>query len=167
MNIDMRNKINIIGIGSISTLLILLMIETLFFQIISDTLINNINDNLMLLIIVVGLFIFTIIISIIVGYFVTQDISRGSVFRASIMSLECLIMFLFIVSNISLFFTYRNMYSGLTGNRSFLILPLFPQVLINFGIYILSEIFYLFILIIVVYYLFFVLFLEKLFITKY
>jgi len=163
MNISLKRKVGIIGIGSISTLLILLMIETIFAQIISDFLIGHISDNLILLIIISGLFLFTIIISIIVGYFVSQDIHQDSVYKASIISLLCLLLFLFTISNGSLFIYYRNVYQNI---RWFELVPVFPQVLISFSIYILGDVFNLFILMIVVYYIFFVIFLEKFYIRK-
>ena len=163
MYISIKQKISIIGLGSISTLLILLMTEVLFAQILVSTLIGNISDNLMLLIIILGLFLFTIIIAFVVGYFISQDIALKSVRNASIMSLACLISFLFVVSNVSLFILHRNVYSKIYG---FEIIWVFPQVLVYFSIYVLSDVFNLFILTIVVYYLFFVFFLEKLYKKK-
>ncbi|HEC40450.1 hypothetical protein LCGC14_0957740 [marine sediment metagenome] len=164
MEISVKKKLNILGIGSISTLLILLMVETLMAQIITDTILNSINDNLMLLIIMTGMFLFTTVISITIGYIITKDMTQKSVFKASILSLGCLLIFLFIVSNGSLLISYRNVYSKIIG---FEIVPIFPQVLVYFSIYILRDVFNLFILIIIVYYVFFVFFLEKLYEVKY
>jgi len=139
------------------------MIEVFFAQVLTDTLIGNINNNLMLLIIVLGLFLFTIIISIIVGYLITRNIGTGIVYKASIMSFSCLIMFLFGITNGSLLIFYKEVYANIHG---FQILLIFPQVLIYFGIYIMNEIFYTFILIIIVYYVFFIFFLEKFYEVK-
>lgn len=164
MNISLMKKLNIFGTGVLSTLLLLLMTETLFAQLVSDLLIGNINDNLVLLIIILGLFIFTIFISLIVGFYITKDIHRKAVFSASRLSFFGVLLFLFFLTNIFLFIFYPNVYSKVHG---FEILPIFPQVLVYFGIYILDNIFYLFILIIVVYYMFFVILLEKFFIERY
>ena len=164
MEISIKRKINIIGIGSLSTLLILLMVETMMAQIITDTILNSINDNLMLLLIMTGMFLFTTVISIIIGYIITKDMTRKSVFKASIMSLGCLLLFLFIISNGSLLISYRNVYSKISG---FEIVPIFPQVLVYYSIYILKDVFNLFLLIIIIYYVFFVIFLEKLYEVKY
>ncbi len=163
INITIKRKINIIGIGSLSTLLILLMAEVLFAQILTDTILNSINDNIMLLIIMMGMFLFTIIISIIVGYFITQDITRKSVLKTTIMSFLCLLLSLFVISNVSLFIAYRSVYSEIHG---FEILFIFPQVLIYFSIYILGDVFSLFIFEIIVYYVFFIFFLEKFYKVK-
>ena len=163
MDISLKQKVSIIGLGSISTLLILLMTEVMFASILTDTLIGNINDNLMLLIIIIGLFLLTIVIAFIVGYFISQGITLKSVRNASIMSVACLVLFLFIVSNGSLFVLYRNVYSKIYG---FEIIWIFPQVLVYFSIYVLNDVFNLFILTIVVYYVFFVFFLEKLYQLK-
>lgn len=163
MDISLKQKVSIIGLGSISTLLILLMVEVLFAQILTDTILGSINDNLMLLIIIIGLFLFTIVIAFIVGYFISQDITLKSVRNASIMSVACLVLFLFIVSNGSLFILYRDVYSKIYG---FEIIWIFPQVLVYFSIYVLNDVFNLFILTIVVYYVFFVFFLEKLYQLK-
>lgn len=164
MNIDIKRKISIIGIGSVSTLLILLMIETAFAQLISDFLIGNISDNLMLLLIVSGLFLFTIIISVIVGIFIVKETTKKSVLKATIMSLLCLILFLFSISNGTLFIYHRGVYNNIHG---FELLPVFPQVLIYFSVLILGDVFNLFILIIIVYYIFYVVFLEKLYKFKF
>ena len=164
MNISLTKKLNIFGTGVLSTLLLLVMIEAGFAQVISDLLIENINDNLILLIIILGLFIFTIFISLFVGFYIPEDISRNAVFRASRLSFIGVLLFLFVISNTFLFIFYPNVYSKVHG---FEILPIFPQVLVYFGIYILDNVFYLFILTIVVYYLFFVIFLEKFFIERY
>ena len=163
MNISIMRKLNILGIGVITTLMILLMIELVFAQIITDLLIGNINDNLILLIIILGLFGFTMIISILIGFVITKDISRDVVFRASRLSFIGLIIFLFVVANTTLFIFYKNVYSQVHG---FEILLIFPQVLIYFGIYILDNVFYLFILMIIVYYIFFIIFLEKFYVEK-
>lgn len=163
MNISLKKKFSIIGIGSIGTLIILLMIETAFAQAITDFLIGNISDNSILLVIILGLFIFTLIISIIVGYFITEDINQTSVYKASGMSLLCLLIFLFIITNLSLFIYHRHVYQNIYG---FEILWIFPEVLIYFSIYILGVVFNLFIIMILVYYVFFVIFLEKFFKMK-
>jgi len=163
MNISLKQKISIVGLGSISTLLILLMIEVMFAQFLTYTLIGNISDNLMLLIIILGLLLFTVIIAFIVGYSITGDIKLKSVRNASIMSLMCLFLFLFVVANVSLFIFYRYVYQNIHG---FEILWVFPKVLVYFSIYILEDVFNLFLLIIFMYYAFFVTFLEKLYQLK-
>ena len=163
MNISIKQKTSIAGLGIISTLLILLMLEVFFAQILTNTLIGNISDNLMLLIIILGLFLFTIIIAFIVGYFVAGDIRLKSMRNASVLSLACLFLFLFIVCNGLLYLNYKDIYSLING---FEILWIFPQVLVYFSIYILEDVFSLFVITIVVYYVFFVIFLEKLYIKK-
>ena len=163
MDISFTSKISIIGLGSISTLLILLMLEVFFAQILTNTLIGNISDNLMLLIIIIGLFLMTIIIAFIVGYFVAGDIRLKSVRNASFLSLAGLFSFLFVVCNGLLYLNYKDIYSHIYG---FEILWIFPQVLVYFSIYILEDVFSLFVIIIIIYYAFFVIFLEKLYIKK-
>lgn len=163
MYISLKQKISVVGIGSLSTLLILLMTEVMFASILTDTLIGNINDNLMLLVIIVGLLLLTIVIAFIVGYFIAEDISLKAVRNASFISLLCLVLFLFVGCNISLFVLYSDVYSKIVG---FQILFVFPQVLVNFSIYVLDDVFNLFILTIVVYYVLFVVFLEELYIKK-
>ncbi|MFW9968752.1 MAG: hypothetical protein ACFFDF_01040 [Candidatus Odinarchaeota archaeon] len=164
MEISIKKKLNIIGIGSLSTLLILLMIEVFFAQILTDTIIGNISNNFMLLFIMMSLFLLSVVISIIVGFAITSDIERISVFKASVLSLGCLLYFLFIIANSSLLLSYKNIYSKIHG---FQIVGIFPQVLVYFAIYILGDVFNLFIFTIVVYYIFFVVFLEKFYEVKY
>jgi len=163
MNISIRKMVSIAGIGSVSTLMILLMVEVMFAQILTDTIINNISDNLMLLIIMIGMFLFTIIIAFVVGFLITADISRMAVTKASIMSLLCLILFLFSISNGSLFIEYNEIYVNIHGFDLFWV---FPEVLVTFSIYILGDVFNLFILVFITYYIFFIIFLEKLYEEK-
>ncbi len=163
MNISIKQKASIVGLGSVSTLLVLLMTEVFFAQLLTNFLINNIGDNLMLLIIIIGLVLLTIVVAFIVGYFVTGDIALKSVRNASILSLACLFLFLFVVCNGFLYWVYPHVYNQI---YSFEILIIFPQVLVYFSIYILDSIFSLFVMIIVVYYVLFVFFLEKLYIEK-
>ncbi|KKL54466.1 hypothetical protein LCGC14_2265150 [marine sediment metagenome] len=164
MNISILRKISIVGLGSVSTLLILLMVEVLGAQILTDFVIGHISNNVMLLIIITGLLLFTIIISVIVGILITKEIKRTSVLKASIISLLSLLLILFIVSNITLFINYRDIYSGIYG---FQVLLVFPQVLMYFGIYILRDIFNLFIFVMIIYYMLFVAFLEGFYVKKY
>ncbi|MFW9971266.1 MAG: hypothetical protein ACFFDF_13820 [Candidatus Odinarchaeota archaeon] len=164
MKISLMRKINIFVIGVIGTLVILLMIETLTAQFLTDFLIGHISDNVMVLILILGLFLLTIIISYIVGFFMTGDIQQISVLKASILSFACTILFLFIISNGTLFIYYPQVFSKIHG---FEIALVFPQVLVYFAIYILNIVFNLFILTIVVYYLWFIFFLEKLYKMRY
>lgn len=164
MKIKLLKIINIIGIGYISTILILLMIETLYAQILTDFIIGFISNNTVLLIIILGLFVLSMIISIMVGFYITGDINRNSVIKSSLMSLLCTLFFLFIVSNIFMFLNYKNVYSKISG---FEILLIFPQILVYFGIYILNDVFNLFLFSISVYYVFFVIFLKLFYEVKY
>jgi len=158
VEISLFRKVSIVGLGSISTLLILLMLEVLLASIITDTILGFINDNLMLLVIILSLMLLTIVIAFIIGFLISKDIALKSVRNASILSLVCLLSFLFVACNVTLFFNYRYIYSGLIG---FEIIPVFPQVIVYFSIYMLGDVFNLFILIIIVYYVFFIFFLER------
>ena len=139
------------------------MLEVFMAQIIVNTILNNISNNLILLIVIISLFLLTIVISFIVGFFVAGDIRLKSVRNASILSLACLFVVLFVVCNVSLYLNYKDIYSQIYG---FEILWIFPQVLVYFSIYILEDVFSLFVIIIIIYYAFFVIFLEKLYIEK-
>ncbi|KKN47247.1 hypothetical protein LCGC14_0664680 [marine sediment metagenome] len=164
MNISIERKIGIIGSGIISTIIILLMLEVVYAQIISDTILNNLDDNTILLIIVSGLFIFTLIISVAVSLIITQDIKRTKVLRSSILSLIITLIILFMVSNITLILFYPVIFSEL--GEYYELLLIFPQVLIYFGVFILGDIFNLFFFTIIVYYVLFVYFLEKQYVMR-
>lgn len=155
----MRRVLLILIIGPVATLLILLLIETLGAQILTNFLIGHISDNAMLLIIVMGLFVFTMIISIIVGFYISGNIDIGLVLGSSFLSFFCTLFLLFIISNGSLLSSYPEVYQKISGFEVFL---KFPEELVDFGIYILPNVFYLFILTIVIYYVLFILFLELL-----
>lgn len=148
---------SIIGLGSISTLLILLMTEVMFAQFLTNMLIGNINDNLTLLIIIIGLLLMTVTISAIISYVITTDIAVKTIRNTIFMSLMCLIIFLFAICNITLFLNYRHVYDNLRGLDVFFV---FPEVLVLFSIYVLNDVFSLFVIVIIIYYLMFIFFLR-------
>ena len=162
-NISFRSKFSIIGLGSISTLLVLLMIELFYAQILTNTLIGNISDNLMLFVIILGLLFFTIVVAFIVGFTITKQIALKSVLYSSGLSLIGLLIVLIVVPNLSLFALHRDVYRDVYG---FQIVTAQPQVLVLFSILVLGDVFNLFIFTILSYYVIFVIFLDLLYKKK-
>lgn len=156
-NIPIRKKINIFMIGLVSSLLFLLMFYVLFAQILVDFVIGNLEDNTVLYIIILGLLLITFFMSIITGFFIVKDVQGSSVIKASIMSIILTLFVMIIVSYGALFILYPEVFRNLQDLEIILV---FPQVFLTFGIYVLGEIYVLFILVLIIYFLLFVIFLD-------
>lgn len=158
MKIPLKQKVSIVGIGFISSLLILLIIYVLFARVIVDFIMNNIAETLILGVIVFGLLLLSFIISITIGFLITDEIRRDTVIMASMMSLLTLFTIILIVSYTSMAILYPGIYSKTRGPEAILI---FPQVILYFSIYVLDHPFYLFIISSFVYFIIFTLYLES------
>lgn len=157
MKIPIKQKITILGVGFLASLLLLLIIYVLFAQVIVDYLINSLDNLIILSLIILGLLMLSFIISLVVGFLITDNIKETSVLKASVMSFLVNFFLIVIISYISMFIFYPNVFSEVSGLETLLI---FPQVIIYFSIYILSHPFYLFIVSSFVYFIIFIIFLE-------
>lgn len=156
-NITIRQKLNIFAIGFISSLLILLMFYVLFAQVISDFVIGQLEGMSILFIIMMSLLLLTLFSSVIISFFMVKDIKRVSIAKASVMSLIVTLFVIIILSYVSLFILYPDIFRELENIGIILV---FPQVILYFGVYVLNEIYALFILTLVIYFIVYIMFLE-------
>ena len=157
MNITTKKKINIFMIGFVASLMFLLMFYVLFAQILSDFVIGNVEDNSVLFAIILGLLLITFFVSIIVGGMIIKGIKQTSIIKASIMSILLTLFIIIIISYIGLFVLFPQVFRELQDIEIILI---FPQVIVYFGIYVLGQVYALFILTLIIYFLLFVSFLD-------
>lgn len=157
-NVRISNMINIFIVGIMSSILITMMLYLLLAQIINSTVIGVLDDLSILYLLIFGLEIIALICSIIVSFWIADNIKGSSVYRASILAFLCNLVSLLIISYGSLYLKYPEIFSELNGPEIFLV---FPQVIVYFGIYILGHPIFIFIFSNIVYFLFFVVFLNQ------
>lgn len=157
--IDIKTKLNIIGVGILSSMLTFFIIYTLSARVLTLTILDSLeNDTTLLLFIILSLEFIAFISSIAVSFLLTSDIPNKYVIAASLIAYLCNLAFLVGISYASLFFLHPEIFQGLSGIE---ILIVFPTVLIYFSIFVLGHPIYLIILSIVSYYVFFIVFLER------
>jgi len=158
-----KEIINILGVGIGISLLIFLIIQVGFAQLLTDFVINNIDKQFTLSLIIFGLLFISFLSSIITGQLITKYLSKISVLYASVMAFFGSLFALIIISYVTLFWYNPELFRNVHGLALFLI---FPQVIITFTIYYLGNIIFLFIFSIVSYYLFFIIFLNSFYIIE-
>lgn len=158
-----KEMINIFGVGIGISLLIFLIIQVGFAQLLTDIIINNINQQFTLFLIIFGLLFISFLSSIITSYLVTNYLSKISVLYASFMAIYGSLFILIIISYGTLLIYNPALFRNVHGFAMFLI---FPQVIITFTIYFLENIIFLFIFSIVSYFALFILFLNDFYIIK-
>ncbi|KKN08941.1 hypothetical protein LCGC14_1051670 [marine sediment metagenome] len=159
----MKDTINILGTGIGASLLVFLIIQVGFAQTLVDFVLDHISDDFTLSLIIFGLLSIAFIASIGTSILLTQFLSELSVLYASSLAYYASFISLIIISYIFMFLKFRSVFSMVHG---FEIMLIFPQVIITFGLYVLGNIIVLFIISMVLYYLFFILFLDKFYIVK-
>jgi len=155
--LTIKEKINVLIIGILVSVLFFFMIEVLFAFIIKNTVMGVMDNGFVLMLIILGLELLMFPIGILVGIMMTKQIKLKSVLKASLMAFISNLFFLIVVSYISLFIAYPEVFSEVSGVEIILIVP---QVLVYFGIYILNNIILLFIFSVVSYFIFYIIFLD-------
>jgi len=156
--INIGTKINIFLVGSIASVLLFFLLEVVFARTLIATVIGQYDDYTILFLIILGLQLISMIIPIFVSLWITENVRKSSIYKATFLALLTNIVFLIGVSYISLFILYPQVFSGVEGLEIVLVLP---SVLVYFGLYILGNVFALFIVSVISYYFFYLIFLEK------
>lgn len=157
--IDIKTKLNVIGVGILSSMLTFFIIYTLSARALTLTILDSLeNDTTLLLFIILSLEFIAFISSISVSFLLTDNIPEKYVIASSLVAYLCNLALLVGISYASLFLLYPEIFQGLSGIE---ILIVFPTVLIYFSIFVLGHPIYLIILSIVSYYVFFIVFLER------
>jgi len=156
--IDIGTKINIFLVGSVASVLLFFLFEVIFARTLMDTVIGQYDDYTILFLIILGLQLISLIVPTFVSLWITENVSKSSIYIATFLAFLTNIVFLIGVSYVSLFILYPQVFDVVEGFEIILVLP---SVLVYFGIYVLGNVFVLFIVSVVSYYIFYLIFLEK------
>ena len=152
----MKKKINIVGIGIIASIMLFLVVYTVFARALVITFFEN-GNNIGLLFMVISLELITFISSMFVSLWQTDDLPDRLVLKTAGVSFGVNLIVLCVLS----YGTLLILYPGIFENLEFYEYPLvFPTVLLDFSIYVLGHPIYLFILSIITYFLLFIIFIE-------
>jgi len=155
--IESKTKLKIFGLGFLFSLLGLLMIWAFYARLINDIAIDLLQGNDVLLLIIIGNIGITFIVSVVSGIFITEDIAKKSVYMASGVAILVSFIVLLGLCYFGLAITYPEIYSELVG---FDLIFAFPSVIMTFSIYVLGNSFFINVIFIIIYYAFFLTFLD-------
>lgn len=158
MNINIYKKITIFIVGVVSSVLVWMIVTTLFADTFNSFFAARLGNIGQLYFVVLGLTLQAILISIVTAVIVEQTASRLSIIKTSIMAYISMFATLYIVVYISLFLLYSQVFEQQFEGIN--ILLNFPAAIVIFGIYILENIFLLYLFIFIIYFLFFIIYLE-------
>ena len=153
-------------ISLIVSVLIFFMIQVLYAQILVDYIIQFLeNQDVFFTIILIFSFgeIIALIISIIVSMIILRKVVRIQVFKAILFAFLINILFWFILSFLSLWFYYPEVFSEIVGYEIIFISPL---LIVYFGIYILDNITLVWIFTQITYFILFGIFMNVFYVEK-
>jgi len=156
--ISIGDKISIFLLGLMFSIMLFFVIYTALAQVFTDFLIENFDDVTNLSIIVLTLLILSFIVSIGVGLLICGDISKSVIYKSSIMSFLINFVILIFIGYLSMFILYPQVFTNIVGVQ---VIFIFPQIIVYFAIYVVGNIFYLYIGTQILYFIFFIIFLEK------
>lgn len=157
-NIETESKVKIFILGLFVSFLVVLMFWSAYARIINDFALDLLVGNDILLLIIIGLFGISLFASTVVGIMLTEDMSRKSVFRASGVALVICFVIIIIISYGFVLVLYPVAFSELIGID---VVLAFPSVIAYFSLYVLNDVFTIYILTIVIYYVLFIMLLES------
>ena len=154
---NLYRMLGIVGTGIIVSMLFILMIYLAYAQFLLDFVLNNLSNSTNILVIILGLFGITIVVSLISGFLINKEMKNIVIFKASILSLLTTVFILFIISYVAAFLQYRFVFEEL---QIWEIILVFPQILVYFAIYTLDNFFMLFVLFNFIYFIIYSIFLQ-------
>ena len=157
-DIETETKVKIFILGLFVSFLVILMLWAFLARIINDFALDLLAGNDILLLIILGLLGISLCASTAVGIMITEDMSRKSVFTASWVALVISFVIIIIISYGFVLVLYPVAFSELVGID---IVLAFPSVIMYFSLYVLNNVFTIYILTIVIYYALFIVFLES------
>jgi hypothetical protein len=156
--IETEDKVRIFILGLFVSLLVILMLWAFWSRVLNDFALDLLAGNDILLLIILGLLGISLFASTIVGIMLTEDMSRRSVFNASLVALVFSFVIVIIVSYGFVLVLYPVAFSELVGIE---VVLAFPSVIAYFSLYVLNNVFTIYILTMVIYYSLFIVFLES------
>jgi len=146
-------------LGALLSLLIFSMILTLFAQILLDLILPfTVDASGMFNIFIIFLLIESvgIVISIIVPFFMGKMIPARMIYLSAILGLISMLLFWYVISFLTTFFMYPEIYVGLVGYE---VIGYSPIIIVYYGIYVVGSITVIWWFTIITYYIFYALFL--------
>ena len=157
-NIETEAKVKIFILGLFVSFLVILMLWAFLARVLYDFALDLLGGNDILLLIILGLFGISLFASTVVGIILTEDMSRKSVFRASGVALVICFVIIIIISYGFVLVLYPVAFSELIGID---VVLAFPSVIAYFSLYVLNDVFTIYILTIIIYYVLFIVLLES------
>ena len=155
--IAIETKVRIFILGLFVSLLVILMLWAFWSRTLYNFAIDLLAGNDVLLLIILGLLGISLLASTLVGIMLTEDMSRRSVFRASGVSLFFSFAIIIMLSYGFVLVLYPVAFSKLIG---FDVVLAFPSVIAYFSLYVLNDVFTIYIITIVIYNALFIVLLE-------
>ena len=152
-----ETKVRIFILGLFVSLLVILMLWAFWSRVLNDFALDLLAGNDILLLIMLGLLGISLFASTAVGIMLTEDMSRRSVFNASLVALFFTFVIIIMISYGFVLVLYPVAFSELIGID---VVLAFPSVIAYFSLYVLNDVFTIYILTIVIYYSLFIVFLE-------
>lgn len=157
-NIETEKKAKIFILGTFISLLVSLMVWSAVARVINDLVVDLFSGNNVLLIIILGLELIFLGVAIAIGLLLTEDVSKITVLKASLMAFVLTFAIIIGISYLSLAIFYPEIFTDIKGIEFVLV---FPSIIMYFSIYVLNHPFAIYILTILIYYLLFIIFLEE------
>jgi len=146
-------------LGCLLSSLIFLMIQTLLAQVILDLILpftENAEGMFNIFLIFMLIESIGIVISIIVPFFMGKMIPMRMIYLSAILGLLSMLLFWFMISFLTTFFLYPEIYEGLVGYD---VIAYSPIIIVYYGIYVVGDITVIWWFTIITYYIFYALFL--------
>lgn len=163
MAFDFTQKLNVLIIGIVSSILLLFMIYVAFAQFFLKYIEGTVAPDFYLAFLIIGMLFISIFSSVITSFLTVKNVKLKSIIYSSLLAYLIHFLLIISISYISLFAYYPEVFSGLSGSDYFFV---FPMVIVYFTIYVLEQFIYLFFISVITYYIFFVIFLDRLYVEK-
>ena len=157
-DIETEAKVKIFILGLFVSFLVILMLWAFWARILYDFALDLLAGNDILLLIILGLLGISLFASTAVGIIITEDMSRKSVFTASWVALAISFVIIIIISYGFVLVLYPVAFLELVGID---VVLAFPSVIAYFSLYVLNDVFTIYIITIVIYYILFIVLLEN------
>jgi len=154
-----KGIINSLIAGSLFTLLIFFMIMVLSAQLFLDIILpytESADGMFNIFIIFMLIESIAIVISVVVPFFMGKAIKQYMIFASAILGILSMLLFFYVISFLSVFFYYSEIFEGLEG---FDAIRYSPVIIVYFGIYVIGDITIIWWFSIIIYYCFYALFL--------
>ena len=114
-NIETEKKAKIFILGSFISLIVLLMVWSVVARLINDLIVDLFSGNNVLLIIILGLELISLGVAFVIGLRFTEDVSKITVLKASLMAFVLTFAIIIGISYLFLSILYPEIFSDIKG----------------------------------------------------